>query len=252
MSSGNIELKSPAEIAKMRASGRLLSRVFAAIEPHIVAGVTTAELDRIARKLIEDAGAVPAFLGYNGFPATLCTSVNEEIVHGIPGRRVLRDGDIVSVDCGLVLGGFYADSARTYPIGRVTDEITTLLRVTEESLLKGIEAMRTGNRLGTVSNSIQRHIEPFGFGIVREYTGHGIGRSMHEPPQLPNFGRPDTGLRLREGIVIAIEPMVNLGTWKTRTLDDGWTVVTADGSYSAHFEHTIAVTADGPLVLTAA
>jgi methionyl aminopeptidase len=246
-----IEVKNAAELRKMREAGKLLRSVFDEVEKRVAPGVTTAELDHLARKLIEAAGAVPAFLGYHGYPATLCTSVNEQVVHGIPGKRRLKDGDILSIDCGLVLGGFYSDAAKTYGIGEVAERTCELLRVTEESLYKGIAAMTVDTRLGTVSHTIQRHIEPHGFGIVREYTGHGIGRAMHESPQVPNFGKADEGMRLMPGLVLAIEPMVNLGTWKTRTLDDGWTVVSADGSPSAHFEHTIAVTADGPVILTA-
>jgi methionyl aminopeptidase len=249
--SGNIEIKSPPEIARMREAGVLLRAVFNQIGPLVVPGVSTAELDQAARRLIEDGGARPAFLGYHGYPATLCTSVNEEVVHGIPSRRRLVRSDIVSIDCGLILRGFYADSATTYPVGSISPEALQLLDVTRRSLAAGIEVMRPGTRLGTLSHAIQSQIEPHGFGIVREYTGHGIGRAMHEPPQVPNFGEPDTGIRLKAGMVIDIEPMVNIGTWKTVTLKDNWTVVSADRSLSAHFEHTIAVTDDGPLVLTA-
>jgi len=251
MMKSRIEIKSPAEVAKMKAAGQLLRAVFVELEKNVVPGITTGELDRLARKLIEDAGAVPAFLGYQGFPATLCTSVNEEIVHGIPGRRVLKEGDIISVDCGLVLGGFYADSAYTFPVGTVSETATRLIETTRRALEAGIKEMTPDNRLGTLSSAIQKVIEDAGFSVVREYTGHGIGRALHEPPQVLNFGTPGTGLRLRPGMVFAIEPMVNVGTWKTRVLDDDWTVVTADGSLSAHFEHTVAVTDNGPLVLTA-
>lgn len=246
-----IELKSPAELEKMRTAGKLLRQVFDEVAKAVAPGVTTAELDRVARKLIEGAGARPAFLGYHGFPATLCTSVNEEIVHGIPSDRVLNEGDIISVDCGLVLGGFYSDTATTFAVGAISDDAAKLLRVTEESLYKAIEKMTVGTRIGTVSYAVQEHVEAEGLAIVREYTGHGIGRAMHEPPQVPNYGKPDTGFRLQAGLVIAVEPMVNIGTWKTETLEDEWTVVTADGSLSAHFEHSIAVTDDGPLILTA-
>jgi len=249
--SRRIELKSAAEIQKMRTAGKLLRRVFNEVAKLVAPGVTTADLDRHARKLIEDAGARPAFLGYHGFPATLCTSVNDEIVHGIPGNRKLLEGDIVSVDCGLVLNGFYSDTATTFAVGQISEAAQTLLRVTEESLYKAIEKIDVGTRIGTVSHAVEAHVAPYNFGVVREYTGHGIGRSMHEPPQVPNFGTPDTGFRLQEGLVIAVEPMINIGTWRTETLDDEWTVVTADRSLSAHFEHTIAVTADGPLILTA-
>lgn len=235
----------------MRAAGALLRRVLDDVEKHVAPGVSSAELDAVARKLIEGAGAIPAFLGYHGFPATLCVSVNSEVVHGIPSSRRLNEGDIVSIDCGLVLAGFYADSAVTVGVGKVAPEAQRLMDVTREALLVGIGEMQPGNRLGTVSAAIQNYVETNGFAVVREYTGHGIGRAMHEPPQVPNFGQTDTGLRLKPGIVLAIEPMVNAGTWKTRELKDGWTVVTADGSLSAHFEHTIAVTEEGPAVLTA-
>lgn len=235
----------------MRTAGKLLRQVFDEVAKMVAPGVTTAQMDRKARELIESAGARPAFLGYHGFPATLCTSVNEEVVHGIPSDRVLIEGDIVSVDCGLVLNGFYSDTATTFPVGTISEEAQRLLRVTEESLYKAIEKMTVGTRIGTVSYAVQEHVEKEGFSIVREYTGHGIGRAMHEAPQVPNFGKPDTGFRLQEGLVLAVEPMVNVGVWQTETLDDDWTVVTADGAYSAHFEHTIAVTADGPQILTA-
>lgn len=247
----SIELKTPAEIAKMREAGILLRKVFDAIAAQVAPGITTAALDRTARKLIEDAGARPAFLGYQGFPATLCTSVNQEIVHGIPNEKPLKEGDIVSIDCGLVLGGFYSDTATTFGVGKISDEAALLLRTTEESLYKGIELMKPDVRIGTIAHAIQQHAEAQGFGVVRDYTGHGIGRAMHEPPQVPNYGTPDTGFRLRPGLVIAVEPMVNIGTYKTRTLSDGWTVVTADGTLSAHFEHTIAITEEGPQILTA-
>lgn len=249
--SRKIELKSPTEIEKMRLAGRLLRQVYNEVAKLVAPGVTTAGLDRKARELIEAAGARPAFLGYHGFPATLCTSVNDEIVHGIPSDRILNEGDIISVDCGLVLGGFYADTAHTFAVGPISEEAQKLLRVTEESLYKGIEKITVGTRIGTVSHAVQAHVEANGLAVVREYTGHGIGRAMHEPPQVPNFGTPDTGFRLQAGLVIAVEPMVNIGTWRTETLDDEWTVVTADRSLSAHFEHTIAVTEDGPQILTA-
>lgn len=249
--SKRIELKSPADIEKMRTAGKLLRQVFNAVSEIVAPGVTTAVLDRKARSLIEGAGARPAFLGYHGFPGTLCTSVNEEVVHGIPSNRQLLEGDIISIDCGLVLDGFYSDTATTFPVGEISASAQKLLKVTEESLYKAIEKMTVGTRIGTVSNAVQEHVEAHGLAIVREYTGHGIGRAMHEPPQVPNFGDPDTGFRLQAGLVLAIEPMVNIGTWRTETLEDEWTVVTADGSLSAHFEHSIAVTENGPVILTA-
>jgi methionyl aminopeptidase len=246
-----IELKSSAEIDKMRIAGALLRQVLEEVVAAVDVDVTTADLDQIARRLIEAANAVPAFLGYHGFPATLCTSINDEVVHGIPSSRRLVSGDILAIDCGLVLDGFYADKAITVAVGEVTDDAQRLLRVTRESLEIGIRQMTSGNRIGNLSAAIQKHVEDAGFSVVREYTGHGIGRSMHEPPQVPNFGTADSGMRLKPGMVLAIEPMVNAGTWQTRTLGDEWTVVTADGSLSAHFENTIAVTEDGPQVLTA-
>lgn len=249
--SRKVELKSDAELQKMRQSGILLRKVFDELGKHVVPGVSTAELDRVARRLIEAGGAKPAFLGYMGYPATLCTSVNDEVVHGIPSARPLVEGDIVSIDCGLVLNGFYADTATTYPLGNVSPATQQLLAATRESLDRAIEQMFVGNRIGTVSSAVQQYVEERGYSVVRDYTGHGIGRAMHEPPQIPNFGEPDTGFRLRPGLVLAIEPMVNAGTYKTKTLKDGWTVVTADGALSAHFEHTVAVTEAGPYVLTA-
>lgn len=246
-----VELKTPAEIEKMRVAGKLLREVFNELDRAVEPGISTAELDRIARKLIEDGGARPAFLGYHGFPATLCTSVNEEVVHGIPNDSALVDGDIVSVDCGLVLDGFYADSATTYPVGDISPKAEKLLRVTRESLYKAIDQMHVGTHIGTVSHAVQKHAEAAGFSIVRDYTGHGIGRAMHEAPQVPNFGNPGAGFKLMAGLVLAIEPMVNIGTHRTKTLADGWTVVTLDSALSAHFEHTIAVTEDGPVILTA-
>lgn len=249
--SRKVELKSEAELQKMRVSGILLRKVFNEIGSNVAPGVTTAELDQVARKCIQDGGAKPAFLGYMGYPATLCTSVNEEVVHGIPNDRPLNEGDIVSIDCGLVLNGFYADTATTYGVGKISESAQQLLDATEESLGQAIQQMVVGNRIGTVSSAVQQYVEARGYSVVRDYTGHGIGRAMHEPPQIPNFGNPDTGFRLRPGLVLAVEPMVNAGTFKTKTLDDGWTVVTADGQLSAHFEHTIAVTEQGPLILTA-
>lgn len=249
--SRRVELKSPAEIEKMRKAGRLLRQVFDAVGAMVAPGVTTRELDRVAYKLITAGGARPAFLGYHDYPATLCTSVNDEIVHGIPSDRPLQEGDIVSVDAGLILDGYFADTATTFAVGNISEEARRLLQVTEESLVKAIEKAQAGGRLGDISAAVQQHVEAFGFSVVRDYTGHGIGRALHEPPQVPNYGAPGTRDRLRPGLVLAIEPMVNIGTEKTIVLDDGWTVKTADGSLSAHFEHTVAVTESGPYVLTA-
>lgn len=247
-----VELKTPAEIEKMRKAGRLLRQVFDAVGAMVAPGVTTQDLDREAYKLITAGGARPAFLGYHDYPATLCTSVNDEIVHGIPCARPLEMGDIVSVDAGLILEGFFADTATTFAVGEISQETQRLLHVTQEALAKAIEMVQPGGRLGDISAAVQQYVEPFGFSIVRDYTGHGIGRALHEAPQVPNYGKSGSGERLRPGLVLAIEPMVNIGTAKTIVLDDGWTVKTADGSLSAHFEHTVAVTESGPYVLTAA
>jgi methionyl aminopeptidase len=247
----NIELKSSAEIRKMRRAGILLRQVLDEVTCRAVPGIMTVELDQLAKKIITDAGAVPAFLGYRGFPATLCISINEQVVHGIPSRRRLVEGDIASIDCGLILDGYYADAAVTVAVGKISDTAENLCRVTRESLQLAISLMVPGTRLGTLSAAVQEYVEGHGFSVVRDYTGHGIGREMHEPPQVPNHGTPDTGLRFKPGLVLALEPMVNVGTWRTRTLEDNWTVVAADGSLSAHFEDTVAITEDGPVVLTA-
>lgn len=252
-----IEIKSPGEIEKMRVSGRLLGEVFDELLPAVVPGVTTAELDRIAEDAIRHRGAIPAFLGYNGFPATICASVNEEIVHGIPSDRVLEEGDIIGIDMGLVKEGFYSDRATTVAVGQVSDEAIRLMRVTLECLNRGVAAAKSGNRLQDIAVAVQSHAEKAGFGVVREYSGHGIGRQLHEAPQVPNHW-PDRSSssgsggnpRLMPGMTLAIEPMINTGSWKTKTLGDKWTVVTTDGGISAHFEHTIVVTENGPEVLT--
>jgi methionyl aminopeptidase len=234
----------------MREAGHIVAlaveKAFASLEP----GITTRELDDIARREIESHGAAPAFLGLYGFPATACISINEEIVHGIPGERVIEDGDLVSIDCGAIVGGMYSDHARTVVAGTSTPEKDRLVKVTSESLAKGIGQIKPGNRIGDVSHAVESYVLSQGFDLVREYVGHGIGRELHEPPQVPNFGPAAKGPLLRVGMVLAVEPMVNVGTWKTRTLDDDWTVVTEDGELSAHFEHTIVVTPDGPEVLT--
>jgi methionyl aminopeptidase len=243
--------KSDKQLQAMRTSGRLLREVFDALRDRVVAGALDTDLDRFVREKMAKMKAVPAFLGYKGFPATICCSFNDEVVHGIPSGRRLKDGDIVGIDIGLIYAGYHADSAYTYAVGKISAEARRLLDVTEESLWRGIDKMREGNRLGDVSAAIQDCAEASGFGVVRDYTGHGIGREMHEPPELPNFGKAGTGKRLREGVVIAIEPMINQGTDDTLVLDDEWTVVTADGGLSAHFEHTVVVTVGGPEVLTA-
>jgi len=251
-------IKSTRELESMREAGRVVAltirRVIAALEP----GVTTDELDRLARKEIKSHGAKPSFLGYaphpdiEPFPATICVSINEEIVHGIPGSRVLKDGDLVSVDVGAVVDGFHGDSAVTEIVGNGTDEKRALLDTTRRALELGIEAATPGGRIGDISAAIEAHVEKSDYGLVIEYTGHGIGRRLHEPPSVPNHGKFGQGHLLRPGMTLAIEPMVNMGGWKTKPLNDGWTVVTADGSISAHFEHTIAITEIGTQILTSA
>lgn len=234
----------------MREAGRIAARALRLVGEAVRPGITTGELDRLAEEIIRDAGALPAFKGYHGFPATLCTSVNEQIVHGIPGRRRLNEGEILSVDVGSILDGYYGDTAATFPVGEIDAEAARLLRVTRESLAAGIDACRSGNHLGDIGAAVQSVAEAEGFAVVREYVGHGIGRAMHEDPNVPNFGIPGQGVALKDGMVLAIEPMVNAGSWQTVALNDGWTVVTADGSLSAHFEHTVAITGKGPVVLT--
>ena len=236
----------------MRAAGRLVGEVLTELTARVAPGVTTSTLDEIAEELIRRAGAIPAFKGYHGYPATICASINEEVIHGIPsGRRILNEGDVISIDVGASLDGYYGDSAVTLPVGAVSEQAATLLRVTEESLYKAIERVRVGGRISDLGHAVQRHVEAFGFSVVREFVGHGIGVRMHEEPQVPNYGEPGRGPRLTEGMVLAIEPMVNAGKPAVKVLADGWTAVTRDGSLSAHFEHTVAVTADGPWVLTA-
>ena len=236
----------------MRAAGRLVGEVLTALAAEVAPGVTTADLDAIAEKLIVDAGAMPAFKGYHGYPATICASINDEVIHGIPsGKRVLEEGDIISIDVGASLDGYFGDSAITLPVGRVSEEAATLLRVTDESLYKAIDAVRPGGRVSDIGHAVQQHVEAHGFSVVREFVGHGIGQRMHEEPQVPNYGEPGRGPRLAEGMVLAIEPMVNAGKPAVKVLSDGWTAVTRDSSLSAHFEHTVAVTADGPWILTA-
>ena len=222
--------------------------VAAAVRP----GITTASLDALAEEFIRDHDAIPAFKGYNGYPASICVSVNEEVVHGIPGARVLKGGDIVSIDIGVVVDGFYGDMARTYPVGEISEEAKRLISVTETALKKGIAAAVVGNRISDIGHAVQSYVEAHGMSVVRDFVGHGIGRNMHEEPQIPNFGRPGYGPRLKPGMVLAIEPMVNVGGWEVIVLSDNWTVVTADRSLSAHFEDTVAVTEGGPLILTQA
>ena len=245
-----IIFKSEREIQHLREAGRIVALALRAVRQAVAPGVTTQDLDEVARELITAHGAVPAFKGYHGFPGNICASVNDEVVHGIPGPKRLQEGDIISVDCGAIYNGYYGDSAVTIPVGAVDPVSERLLRVTEESLYKGIAAATVGNRLSDISHAVQLHVEAEGFSVVRDYVGHGIGRNMHEDPQIPNFGAPGRGPLLKPGMVLAIEPMVNVGTYKVRSLKDGWTVVTTDGKRSAHFEHTIAITPDGPQILT--
>ena len=249
----NIVIKSEAELALMRAAGSLNALALETVRKMINPGVTTAELDAAAEKVIRDHGGIPIFKGYPGpypYPATLNVSVNDELVHGIPGSRKLKNGDIVSIDCGTLLNGFVGDAAFTIGVGEISAEAQRLLDVTEKSLQEGIKKMRPGNRTGDVSAAIQSYVERHGFHVTREYTGHGVGREMHEGPQVPNYGRSGRGVLLRPGLTIALEPMVLIGTAQTRVLADQWTVVSADGSLTAHFEHTVAVTENDPLILT--
>jgi methionyl aminopeptidase len=247
-----IVCRSIAELERMREAGRLVGEVLTELSAAVVPGVSTADLDAMAEQRILSAGATPAFKGYHGYPATICASVNEEVIHGIPsGRRVLSEGDIISIDVGVALNGYYGDSAITLPVGTVSEEAAALLRVTEESLYKAIERVRPGGRVSDIGHAVQKHVEAYGFSVVREFVGHGIGQRMHEEPQVPNYGEPGRGPRLAEGMVLAIEPMVNAGKPAVKVLGDGWTAVTRDKSLSAHFEHTVAVTADGPWILTA-
>jgi len=236
----------------MRRSGRIVRQVLEAAKELVAPGVSTMDLERVAERTIRDLGAKPAFKGYFNYPCVLCTSVNDEIVHGIPSeRRLLKAGDIVSLDCGVVLNGYYGDAAITVPVGdKISPELQKLLEVTRESLLRGIEAARAGNTVGDVGAAVQQLVEANGFSVVREFVGHGIGTHLHEDPQVPNYGTPGHGPKLRDGRVLAIEPMVNMGKPGTRVLDDKWTAVTEDGSYSAHFEHCVAVTRNGPMILT--
>jgi methionyl aminopeptidase len=247
-----ILIKTRAEIEKMRASGILLRQVHDLLAPLVVPGATTMDLEKAAvKKIASFPGATAAFKGYHGFPAALCTSVNEQVVHGIPNDKVvLKDGDILSIDCGVILDGYYSDAAVTYAVGSASEKTKKLLDVTKASLEAAIKMAVVGGRLFDIGAAVQEMCEAQGFGVVREFVGHGIGKSMHEDPQVPNFGSRGKGPRLKEGMVLAIEPMINAGKPEVVTLKDGWTAVTVDGSYSAHFEHTVAITKDGPYVLT--
>jgi len=246
-----IMIKSEHEIAKMRRSGEILSQVHEAIRPLVVAGASTMDLEIAANAKIDSFGAKAAFKGYHGFPAALCTSLNEQVVHGMPSAKtILKDGDILSIDCGVVVDGFYSDCAVTYAIGKPSAKIRRLLDVTKASLEAAIQEAVPGGRLFDISAAVQEMCEAEGFGVVREFVGHGIGKTMHEDPQVPNYGTRGKGPRLKAGMVLAIEPMINAGSAEVKVLKDGWTAVTIDGSYSAHFEHTVAITKDGPVVLT--
>ena len=252
-----VSIKSPRELEAMRQAGQVVARMIAAITRAVEPGMTTKDLDDVAVQELRRNGAKPAFLGYPPeapehlrFPATICTSVNEEIVHGIPGDRVLREGDLVKCDVGAIVDGMHGDAAVTLPVGEVSEEAKRLIETTRESLNRAIAQVRAGARLGDIGAAVQGYAEAQGYGVVREYVGHGIGRRLHEEPQVPNFGEAGRGQMLRAGMAIAIEPMLNVGTWRTKTLEDGWTVVTADGRLSAHFEHTMAVGEDGAEVMT--
>jgi len=245
-----ITVKSKAELELMKQAGRLLAEVLDELEDTCAPGVTTNQVDALADRLMRERDCTPGFLGYNGFPKSLCISVNEEVVHGIPGSRVIGDGDLVSLDCGLIYKGLWADSGRTVMVGNVSQEARKLVEITRRALDAGIEEAVPGNRIGDISAAVQKIVEAGGFSVVRNFVGHGIGRNMHEEPQVPNFGVPGTGPLLKPGYALAIEPMVNAGTHEVEMLDDHWTIVTADGRLSAYFEHTVLITEDGPVVST--
>lgn len=245
-----IILKNDKEIDLMRKAGRTLAETLLLVESKVKPGITTAELDRIAEEFITKQGGKPSFKGLYGFPSALCISINEQVVHGFPSSYMLQEGDIISIDCGVFLDGFHSDAARTFPVGEISEISKKLIDVTEKSFFKGIEKAVEGNRLTDISYEIQKYVEQNGFSVVRDYVGHGIGKAVHEDPEVPNFGRPGRGPRLSSGMVLAIEPMVNVGTWRVKTLDDDWTVVTADGMKSAHYENTVAILPNGPEILT--
>jgi methionyl aminopeptidase len=247
-----IEIKTPEQILAMRAAGLVVGQTLELLRGHVRAGITTSELDGIAEDNIRSSGATPSFLGYHGFPGSICASVNDEVVHGIPGDRVLAEGDVISIDCGAIVDGWHGDAAVTVPVGPVTAEHTELMRVTEESMWRGIAAARLGGRVTDISHAVERHVRAAGrYGIVEDYTGHGIGSQMHQPPNVPNYGRPGKGPRLVPGLALAVEPMITLGSQETDLLADDWTVVTTDGHWAAHFEHTFTITPEGTWVLTA-
>ncbi|CAI9416644.1 Methionine aminopeptidase 1 [Nocardioides sp. T2.26MG-1] len=247
-----IEIKTPAQIDGMRKAGLVVGRTLELLRGSVRAGISTGELDAIAEDSIRSSGAVPSFKGYHGFPASICASVNDEVVHGIPGGRVIVEGDVVSIDCGAIVDGWHGDAAITVAVGAVPDEVTRLMRVTEEAMWRGIAAARLGGRVTDISHAVETHVRSQGgYGILEDYTGHGIGSQMHQPPNVPNYGRPGKGPRLVEGLALAVEPMITLGTKETSLLEDDWTVVTDDGSWAAHFEHTFTITPQGTWVLTA-
>ncbi|MCM8811902.1 MAG: type I methionyl aminopeptidase [Candidatus Omnitrophica bacterium] len=245
-----IELKSPSQLQIMRRAGRVVGEILEALREAVRPGISTLELDELALRLMIQRKSKPAFKGYRGFPAHICTSINEEVVHGIPSQRRLKEGDIVGLDVGVVVDGYYGDAAITVPVGQITAEAARLLQVTEESLAAGIAMATTGNRLSDISHAVQQAVESKGYSVVREFVGHGIGTQLHELPQIPNYGKPGSGPRLKEGMVLAIEPMVNQGGPEIEILPDGWTAVTKDGKLAAHFEHTVAVTSGAPEILT--
>ena len=248
-----VQLKSKSEIEQMRKAGAVVAQVLLEIGEMVKPGVSTADLDLFAQVRTKELGAKPAFKGYHGFPATLCVSVNEEVVHGIPSKkRILNDGDIVGVDFGVVLDGWYGDSAKTFCVGKVSDEIDKLVKITEKSLYLGIDQAKSGNHLFDIGHAIQNYVESYGFSVVREFVGHGIGKNLHEDPQVPNYGSKGKGMLLKPGMVIAIEPMINAGRPEVKVLSDGWTAITADRKWSAHFEHTVAITEQGNQILTLA
>ncbi|HLB01889.1 MAG TPA: type I methionyl aminopeptidase [Nitrospiria bacterium] len=245
-----IILKSPQEIEKISHACRVVAMTLIYLKDKVDPGVTTQELDRLAEEFMVKQGARPAFKGYRDFPCTICTSINEEVVHGIPSKKHLEEGDIIGIDVGAVVEGYFGDAAITFPVGKIAPNVQRLLEVTEQALYEGISQAYPGNRLSDISHAIQERAEAAGFGVVRDFVGHGIGKNLHEDPQVPNFGLPGQGPRLKEGMVLAIEPMINMGGAPVKVLEDNWTVVTQDGSFSAHFEHTISVTPQGPMILT--
>lgn len=245
-----IILKTPREIELLREAGRIVALVHEELKKAIVPGVTTKEIDKLAEKIIRDNNATPSFKGYGGFPASICASINEEVVHGIPGNRILKEGDIVSLDVGAYYKGYHSDSAKTHGVGVISEEDRKLIEVAKESFYEGIKFAKLGYRLSDISHAIQAHVEKHGFSVVRDLVGHGVGVDLHEDPQIPNYGPAGKGPRLQEGMVLAIEPMINAGRYQVKTLADGWTIVTIDGKKSAHYEHTIAITNDEPIILS--